>query len=329
MRALITGGTGFIGRHLVKRLREVGYLCRCLVRNRKKGDELKTWGVEIIYGDVREKASLHGIAQDIDVVYHLAAIGHISAVSRAAYQKFREVNVEGTRNLAEECAQYKIKKFVHFSSTAAIGITEVPLIDETTECKPVTPYQCSKWESELVVLSLWRNRRLPVVILRPSMVYGPGGKGEFLKLCRLMVRGLFPRVGRGMNLMPMVYVDDVVQAALLAGEKGVPGEVYLITSARSFSMDEIRQMVLKCLGIKRPYPYLPYPLAMLSAYAIEILYSLFGCTPIVTHYNIASIVRNRILSIEKAKRELGYEPRISLEEGVRRTLEWYKVKGLL
>ena len=105
-----------------------------------------------------------------------------------------------------------------------MGLIKKPLVDETVACQPSTPYQMSKYESEKVVTEYSEQRQLPGVILRPCMIYGAGEAGEFLKICRLIKKGIFPKIGKGKNLTPIVHVSDVVQAAILSGEKGKPGE---------------------------------------------------------------------------------------------------------
>jgi nucleoside-diphosphate-sugar epimerase len=329
IKVFITGGTGFIGKHLVKQLIQRNYYCRCLVRRNSNLNELKDIGADLIYGDILDRGSIQGCLDDINTVYHLAAMGHVSAISEEAYQRFKSVNIKGTMNLAEECLKYQISKFVHFSSTAAMGLIKEPIVDERTRCQPATPYQKSKYDSENMILSYWEKYKLPVVTLRPSMVYGPCGQGEFLKWCRLIKKGFFPRIGRGKNLTPMVHVDDVVQAAIRVREKGIPGETYLITSDGSFELDIIRDIIIKELGIKRMYPYVPITLAKIGAWGIELLAKIFKFTPIVTYRNIDSTVTDRVFSISKAKEQLGYYPKTSLKDGIRQTLSWYIEKGYL
>jgi len=330
MKALITGGSGFIGKHLVRRLTEDGHLCRCLVRAGSDVNELRTLGVELVYGDILDPNSLNGVFRDIDIVYHLAAMGHVSAVSKEAYDKFKQINVIGTKNLAEACGKHNLIKFVHVSSTAAMGlIKDASVVDENTECQPTTPYQKSKRESEEIILSFWRKDNLPVVVIRPCMVYGPGGQGEFWKWCKLIKKGVFPRVGRGKNLTPMVHVDDVVQAAILAGKRGIPGETYLITSDDSFELDSIRQAVLEALSIKRFYPYVPTIIAKFGALGLESAAKLFRFSPIVTYRNIDSTATDRVFSISKAIKHLGYQPKTILQEGIGETVKWYVNNGFL
>lgn len=324
MKILVTGATGFIGSHLVPALVKRGHKVRCLVRKTSNISKLKKLkNVKFFYGDITKPKTIAGIAKEIDIVFHLAATGHVAAISKTAYQSFREINVQGTKNLARECQNEKIKKFIHFSSTAAMGTID-GVADEKTECHPVTPYQKSKREAELLLLSLWRENYFPAVILRPCMVYGPGGFGEFYKFVKLMKLGIFPKVGRGENLTPMVYIDDVIQAAIKAMKYGKPGDVYIITSGKSYKMDQIRNEVMKNLGIKRPYLYLPEFLVKVGATAIEKISQLINVTPIVTRQNIVSTIANRCFDIAKAKNELQFTPEMSIETGIKKTIKWYQ-----
>lgn len=329
MRALVTGGTGFIGQHLLRRLCAEGVSCRALARASSDLSPLADLPIQWVRGDVTDVESLSGIAAGVDVVYHLAASGHVTALSPEAYARFRAVNVEGTRNLLQACLAEGAPRFLHFSSTAAMGLIRRPTIDERVPCQPATPYQRSKYEGEQAALAAWREHGLPVVVLRPCMVYGPGGKGEFLRFCRWMARGVFPRVGRGPTLTPLVHVRDVVQAAILAAGRGVPGEVYLVAAERSYEMAYIREWVLRTLGLRRPYPYLPLWLALAGALGVELLARVTGRTPPVTRRNIASTVANRVFDISKARAQLGYRPQVTLEEGIAETVAWFRAEGYL
>lgn len=329
MVALVTGGGGFIGHYLVAALVARGRRVRCLVRTPEAARAVRALGAEAVLGDICDPATLSGIASGVDQVYHLAAVGHVAAITEAAYRRFIAVNVEGTRNLLAACAHAPLQCFVHFSSTAAMGLPRVPVVDETTPCQPATPYQRSKRESELVALSAHERQGLPVVIVRPCMVYGPGGKGEFLKICRLVRAGLFPRVSRGPELTPAVHVRDLVQGVMAAAERGRAGQVYLLTGPVSYEMHELRRLILQALGLRRPYPYVPLPLALGAAALFELLARASGRAPIVTRANIASTAYDRVFDLRKARNELGYEPRVPIAEGIAETVAWYRQEGLL
>ncbi len=326
--ALITGGTGFIGTYLTRDLVERGWRCRLLALPGSASPELLALpGVEFREADVCDPATLDGVADDVEHVYHLAAAGHVTAQSEDAYQRFCGINVGGVSNLLRACAGSRVQKLVHFSSTAAMGLIEKPWVDESDTPQPKTPYQQSKLESEHAAFELGEELGIPTVVIRPCMVYGVNGAGEFRKMCSLMRRGLFPRVGLGRNLTPMVHVRDVVQGARLAAERGHPGEAYLITSARSIELEEMRRLVLKAWGVWVPHPFVPVSVMLAVAAGFERWAQLRGTTPIATRQNIRSTVYDREFSIAKARDHLGYEPQVSFEEGITETVEWFKAGG--
>ena len=328
MKVLVTGATGFVGRYLVAELARRGDAVRCLVRPTSRREGLAELpGVEFFAGDVTDAASLAGLGEGVELAYHLCAEGHVSAVSEEAFRRFTKVNVEGTRNVLDACASAGVPRVLHFSSTAAMGLIKKPRVDETDRPEPRTPYQKSKLASEEAALAFWREQGMAVSVLRPCMIYGVGGKGEFHRICRLVRRGLFPRVGLGKNLTPLVHVTDVVQAALKAGEHAGPGEVYLVASARSFPLAELRSIILEVYGVKRPYWYVPAWAMYAGAWCAELFARAFKRTPVVTVRNIASTVWDRRISIDKARRELGYEPTADIREGVRRTVEWFEAEA--
>jgi nucleoside-diphosphate-sugar epimerase len=274
--------------------------------------------------DICDPSTLVGVAEGVRHVYHLAALGHVAAQSEEAYRNFVRVNVDGTRNVIRACAGVGVEKFVHFSSTAAMGLIRKPVVDENDPPQPVTPYQKSKLESEQAALALGAELGLPTVIVRPCMIYGVGGEGEFKKMATLMRRGLFPRFGGGKALTPLVHVKDVVQGAIKAAEKGRAGEAYLLTSVRSIERAHMREFVLRAWGKRALYPYVPYWAVYGVATLFERWAELSGTTPIATRRNIASVAWDREFSIEKARRELGYEPEVSFEQGIAETVAWMK-----
>lgn len=329
-QALITGATGFVGSRLVPALLESGVACRCLVRSEERAAALPSHPlVTHVVGDITAPATLAGVADGCDVVFHLAAEGHVSAQSEEAFRRFMAVNVAGTEALIRSAAASgSVERFVHFSSTAAMGLIMKPLVTEEDEPRPLTPYQKSKHRSELTALEVGRETGVPVVVMRPCMIYGIGGTGEFRKMSRLMRRGRFPKVGRGRNLTPIVHVDDVVQAAVKAGERGVAYETYLIASARSPELDELRAWIMEGWDESAFYPYVPVWFMMLAAWKLELLGRITGKAPMATRRNIANTVYDREFSIEKARRDLGYEPAVDLHDGCVETVRWFKEQGL-
>jgi nucleoside-diphosphate-sugar epimerase len=328
MKYLITGATGFVGPHLIRKLISAGHSCRCLVRGKSRDRALEEKGVEWVEGDITEGGSLKGIGEGMDGLFHMATLGHRSNY-RVPDEMFEKVNVLGTRNVMQEALRAEIPRVVHCSTVAAMGIcTEVPA-DETTACNPHHPYGQSKLKAEQVVRDLVSSEGLPARIIRFSMVYGPGDWRDILKLTRMAKRGLFPKVGSRPKLTPLIHVDDATDGLVLVIEKGRVGETYLITNARSEAFDEIRRTLLRGLGVFRPPLYVPEWLALSVASLVERAFALAGKAPPVTRKNIESTLADRVFSIGKARRELGFEPRINPEQGLIETVQWYRKEGWL
>ncbi|MFC1579330.1 NAD-dependent epimerase/dehydratase family protein [Thermodesulfobacteriota bacterium] len=326
MRYLITGATGFVGPHLIRKLSSMGHSCRCLVRSSSKGKVQDEKGVEWVVGDITDRGSLEGIGEGMDGLFHMATLGHMSNY-RVPDEMFEKVNVMGTRNIMEEALRSGIPKIVHCSTVAAMGIcNEIPANERTT-CNPHHPYGQSKLKAEQAVLHLVSSEGLPARIIRFSMVFGPGDWRDILKLTRMAKRGLFPKVGSKPKLTPLVHVDDATEGLLLTMEKGRAGEIYLITNRRSEPFDKIRKTILKGLGIVRPPLYVPEWFALSAASLMEKVFSLAGKAPPVTRKNIESTLADRVFSIEKARRELGFAPRVDPVEGLMETVQWYRKKG--
>lgn len=327
MQILVTGATGFIGQTLCRRLLDAGHFIRALVRDPSRLGLLEH-RVAPFVGDVTQPETLEGVEENVDVVVHLAALGHVSAISEEAFENFRRVNVEGTANLLRRFHGTQISKFIHVSSTAAMGLIKAPLVSEDHPPQPATPYQKSKHQSEIEALSHWSDAEVPVCVIRPCMVYGIGGEGEFLKQTRLIKKGVFPRVGLGKNLTPLVHVADVVQGIEKALTKGVPGSTYLICGEDSLDLAHMRRLILKALNVgPRPFVYVPGWAMRLAATGVEQWAVRTGGTPIVTRRNIENTIYDRRFDISRAHRDLGYSPAVSPEMGIPETVKWFIQTG--
>ncbi|MCP4692292.1 MAG: NAD-dependent epimerase/dehydratase family protein [Desulfobacterales bacterium] len=326
MNYLVTGATGFVGPWLVKRLVGAGESVRCLARSGEKAAGLESLGAEVVIGDVTRPETLAGVADGVDVVLHLATLGHMSnfVVSESM---FTDVNVRGAIHMMDEALAAGVKRFVHCSSVAAMGVCpEIPA-DEKTPCRPHHPYGRSKLQAEKEVLAKVAEGGLDAVIVRFSMVYGPGDPRDILKLTRAAKRGFFPKVGRKPKLNPLIHALDAVEGLLLAAEKGRTGHIYLITNPRSEPFDALIGTIQKALGVPRIPLFVPEWAALGAASLIEKLFTLLGKSPPVTRKNIESTLADRVFSVKKAQQELGFHPRVDPVEGLTETVLWYKREG--
>ena len=326
LRYLITGATGFIGPYLIRKLVSSGNFCRCLIRPASNKETLEDLGVELVEGDITKPETLRGIANSMDCVFHMATLGHMSNFN-VTESMFNEVNVQGSVNIMDEALRAGVERVVHCSTVAAMGICpDVPATEES-RCNPHHPYGRSKLQTEQAVLGMVFEKGLPATIIRFSMVYGPGDWRDILRLTRMAKKGLFPKLGNRPKLTPLIHVDDAVQGLLSAAEKGRAGQIYLITNRQSEPFDRIRKIIHKALGVRGVTIYVPEWTALATASLIEKIFSLVGKDPPVTRKNIESTLADRVFSIKKAEKELGFYPQVDPEIGLRDTVLWYKDNG--
>jgi nucleoside-diphosphate-sugar epimerase len=324
---LITGATGFIGSFLVKRLISEGHACRCLVRSKTAAKDISgLQNVELIEGDITDKNSLKNIAANMDYLFHLATLGHVHNF-KVPKSMFEDVNVTGTRNIIDEAMSAGVKRIVHCSSVAAMGICDDIPANEESECRPHNPYGSSKLHAEEMVKNFFYETGLPAVIIRFSMVYGPGDWRDILRITRFVKRRIIPKIGDRPKLTPLIHVNDAVDGLILTMEKGKQGETYLITNKNSEPFDKILAIIANTLEIKCLTVPVPEWVALSAASAIEKLCNLVGKSPFVARKNIESTLADRVFSIEKAQKELGFNPSVDLERGLRDTVLWYREKG--
>lgn len=325
---LVTGGTGFIGSHLVDALIAKGYRVKCLVYKDNDITYLKNIGVKIVYGDLLDKDSLLKAIDGVDVVYHLAAMVRpyksfygLNELSNL----YRKANFFGTKNLAEICLLKGIQKFIYYSSIAAVGLGCGVIEDQKTN--PISDYGKSKLESENFLLELYKTRSFPVVIIRPGKVYGSRNIA-MLSFFNFISKGFIPLFGRGENIVPWCYVENLIRATILAEEKGRLGERYFIFDAH-YTISDFAQHVARKMNVRLNKIVIPLGVLYAAAYlkhGIEKILRLDIC-PLCLDLNIAMISAARgdlICSDTKAREELGYLPFFDLDEGLTRTIDWYK-----
>jgi nucleoside-diphosphate-sugar epimerase len=319
MKILITGATGFIGSRLAEKLACEGHEITALVRKASNAKFLKELGVKLFSGDIRIKKTLKGITKDMDIVFHLAGMLGKFGIPEKLYW---DTNFRGTKNILEECLKQNVEKFIYCSSAGVLGPIKKPPADETHPRNPSNIYEKTKAEAEKLVLSYGEN--FSIVVLRPEFVYGPGDMHVY-ELFRVIQSGVFP-IFRKSFLHP-TYIDDLVQAFELSMEKA-KDDIYIIAGERFVTVEEFADIIAKKLGISLLKIRMPAKLLRLSAVISEFLSKVFSFTPPITQSRINFFTENRAFDISKAKRELGYRP-IRLEEGLEKTIDWYKEVGLL
>jgi len=327
MKILVTGGTGFTGTALVRRLLADGH--SVVVLDYKEGlfaSELKRRGAELMLGSVTSRDVVARAMQGVEVVLHLAAAFRELNVPEKHYY---EVNVEGTRNVLTAAARAGVQKVVYCSTCGVHGNIDHPPGDENAPIKPADYYQQTKYEAEPFVRE-WNRRGLRTTILRPAAIYGPGDPERFFMIFKRVARGVFPMFGDGKTLYHPLYIDNLVDAFVAAMRPEVGnGEAYLIADESYIEIEKLVKAVAAALGVTVNIPH--YPLAPLIAigHVCETICKPFGVTPPIFPRRVDWYRQNRAFRIDKAKRDLGYQPAVDLDEGLRRTAEWYRREGYL
>ena len=326
MKALVTGANGFTGSYLTKNLLKRGYSIKALVRRNSNLDSLNGLPIEFFHADLA-KDSLDGLMDDIDIVFHIAAAYRIENVP---HKYFWDVNVEGTRKLLQEAKKANVKRFVHSSTVGVQGEIKNPPAKEEDPYGPGDYYQESKVEGEKLALEFFQKESMPGTVVRPVGIYGPGDM-RFFKLFKFINSGKFRMIGNGKVLYHLTFVEDLAEGIALAGEKSEAlGEIFTIGGDGYLTLSELVKKIARVLN--KPVPgkmRIPVWPVWFSGLLCEIACKPLGITPPIFRRRVDFFIKDRAFDISKAKRLLGYQPKISLDEGLKITADWYKEKGLL
>jgi nucleoside-diphosphate-sugar epimerase len=324
MRILVTGATGFTGGHLARELMKRGHTVRALVRDPLAAEPLKAEGMEVAVGNLIHAEEVRRAVQGCDVVYHIAALFR---EARHAEGTFHQVNVEGTEHVLKACQSERVSRVVHCSTVGVHGEVKVPG-GEDAPFGPHDVYQQSKLEGELMARK-YIDAGLPGCIFRPVGIHGPGDM-RFLKLFRTINNGSFRMIGKGDVFYHMTYIDDLVNGIILCGEHPAAlGQTYILCGPRYTTVTELAAAVAKAVGRKPPRGHIPVWPVKIAAKLCEALCRPFGIEPPLHMRRLDFFVNNRGFTCAKAAREIGYDPKVSLEEGLARTAAWYRAQKLI
>jgi nucleoside-diphosphate-sugar epimerase len=325
MKVLVTGATGFTGGHLARELRRRGRHVVALVRDASKAQALTQEGIELATGDLTDAASLRRAAQGCAVVYHIAAVYR---EARHGDDFYRLVNVQGTENVVQAVRDAGVGRMVHCSTVGVHGdIANCPA-DESAPFGPGDIYQETKLEGEQLVAKHMVSG-FPGVIFRPVGIYGPGDR-RFLKLFKTVYRGQFRMIGAGGVLYHMTYIDDLVDGIIRCGEQpGAIGQTYILSGPRYTTIDVLVETIARVSGRRPPKGRIPLAPVMAAATLCEWLCKPLRIEPPLHQRRLDFFVKDRGFTSAKAHREIGYEARVDLEEGLTQTYQWYLANGLL
>lgn len=327
MSVLVTGATGFLGVALTAELLRRGERVRILARDEGRARALFGQALEIVAGDITSQDRVSQAVEGVAVIYHLAGRLYHPSLPTEIY---RRTHVEGTRVLLACCQKQKqLRRVVYCSTTGVYGITGNAPAAEDAPGAPTNPYEQSKLEGEHLVQTAYERSGLPACIARPALVYGPGDL-HLLGLFTAIKRGVFRVIAGGHALLHPIYIDDLTTALLLCAQQPeTTGRCYNLAGERPVTVRDLATGIARSLDRRLPTGSLPLWLAHLAADACSLLPGLRGERAPLTHSRVAFLTHSRVYQTRRACSELGFHPRISLEEGLRRTTEWYREQGYL
>ena len=325
---LITGATGFIGRHLTERLIGAGHPLRlfCRPESIRKLPPLPEESVEIFRGDLCERDYVEQALQGVERVFHCA--GHV--LDWGSKGKFDATNVQGTQWLLEAAGTQRVKRFVHLSSIAVFGIPSPAYFDDDTPHNPGRDhYSRTKAESEVLAFREFRENGLPVVVLRPSVVYGPYS-GWVEEPIRMIRENRMFLIGGGSGSCHPCHIDNLIDAMLLASEHpNAVGRGFNVSDGQSTTFKDYFGQLARIVGSKPLARSIPVPVARFIASILETAHKVIRLEgrPLLTHSAIDLIATRSVMASDGIRKELGFEPKVSLEEGMDLLKQWLETSG--
>ena len=325
MRVFVTGGTGFIGWHLVQKLLRKGHSVWALARSEAGASRLQQLGATVVWGDILDPESMRDVIRDSDLVFHLAAWYKIGSLE---WETAERVNVSGTRNVLELAYELGVPKIIYTSTVNVFGDTRGKVVDENYRM-PVedrqlflSEYDRTKWKAHYEVALPLIEKGAPIIIVMPAAVYGPGDPSLVGDLMRAYYKGFLPLFPGPETKIAPVHVEDVAEGHLLAAEKGRIGESYLLTGPE-LSFREMANLWAKESGKPAPLAFVPAGFLRPVAPLVGKIQKILPLPPMLSQDGASIMGATYLGSSEKARRELGWQAR-PLESGFSETFESFK-----
>lgn len=327
MNVLITGGTGFIGSSLARRLHQQHRAVRVFARPSPRAEALQREGIEFTPGDLRDAHAVEKATAGCDLVVHLGATYRQEGLP---LREFKEVNLGGTRHVLAAAQHHGVRRVVHVSTVGVFGRIDTPPVDETYRAQPVDHYQRTKFEGELLAQQAMANGlKGRVVIVRPTGAYGPGDT-RFLKLFRAIALRRFLYLGRCEALYHPTHIEDLLDGLALAMTSlHALGGTYILAGPEHMPLRHYIQRLAAVLQVPAPRWQVPLWPFKAAAHVCEKICRPLGVEPPLYPRRVGFFHHHRAFVIEKARRELGYEPKVRLEQGAAQTAAWYRAQGWL
>jgi nucleoside-diphosphate-sugar epimerase len=326
MRVFVTGGLGFTGAALVERLLDDGHSVSVLDKNPGlRKDVIESRGADVALGSITDAELVSRCAEGAEVVLHLAAAFRETGAPDSLYY---QVNVEGTRVVLDAAKAHGARKFVYCSTQGVHGHIDAPPGNEDSPIEPEDYYQETKYLGEEVVRA--EAEDLEYTIIRPTAIYGPGDPGRYVMIYRQVARGRFHMFGRGDTFYHPVYIDNLVDAFVLSMAPGAgAGEAYIIADEGYVPIRELVERSARALDVPSNITFLPLRPLIVAGHVCEKICKPFGINPPIFPRRVDWFRQVRAFRIDKAKRDLGYVPKVGLDDGLRQTGRWYRENGYL
>ncbi len=324
---LITGATGLLGSHIAEQLAAAGEPVRALVRPTSDTQLLDKLGIEKAIGDVADPDSLGDALEGVERVYHAAArVG-----DWGPWREFVSVSINGTRNMLDAARRAGVKRFLHISSISAYGHPdgEGLVLDESAplgvNLHKWSYYSRAKAQAERLAWNAYERGDVPLTVVKPSWLYGERDRASMPRLIRAIRAGKGKLIGDGENRLNLVYAGNEAEGCILAAtSENALGESYNLSNDGIITQKEYLNKIAECVGANPVTKKVPYKVAYGAAFMMELFGHMFGKKkpPLVTRYSVWLIGRRCFFSCEKARKELGWQPRVSYDEGIRRSVQW-------
>lgn len=321
---LVTGAVGFVGQNLVDHLRARGHRVRAMVRRPEQAAALEGRADEIVVADLTRPETLAAAVEGVAGVYHIAALFRQEGVPDRA---FYAANVDGVAAIFDAAIAAGVPRLIHCSTNGVHSDVQGRVADETAPFKPGDIYQKTKLEGELIAMRHFEAGHIGGVVIRPTMIYGPGDE-RTLKLFRMIARGRFFYVGRGEAMTHWLDVRDLARAFELAMKaRDVNAEAFLIGGREARTLKEDVRDIAAVLGVREPRLHLPVAPVMTLAHATELVCKPLGIEPPIFRRRVSFFLKDRAYDISKARRVLGYEPRTDFKGEIADIIAHHRRRG--
>ena len=326
MKMFITGGTGFLGKALARRLVKMGHEVTIYGRNKEVGMKLEEEGIRFIQGNLEDEEKVIEAIKSQDYVFHCGALSS----PWGKFEHFYNANVLGTKHVIKGCEKYRIKRLIHVSTPSLyfyfddrIDVKE----EDDLPKKFVNHYAHTKYLAEVEIDRAF-SRGLPVITIRPRALFGPEDTTIIPRLIEVNRKRFIPLIDGGKAKMDLTFIENVVDALLLCinSPESTLGKKYNITNGETVIFKEVLEKLFAYMDMPMKTKEISYERAMKLAGFLEWIstYLLFGKEPLLTKYTVSVLGKSQTLNIDAARRDLGYVPRISIEEGIKIFVEWWK-----